>query len=169
MSPRDPAVEDVADCTIHHPQRSALIAAAAVVVLDQSTKQWALSQLADGRVVDLIWTLRLRLVYNYGAAFGSFQRLGPVLAVLALAAAAALLAGVAPRAPSGAVAVALGCVAGGALGNVADRIFRAGRGFLGGAVVDFVDVQWWPVWNVADMGVVVGSAAWVWCARRRRD
>ncbi|MYE56713.1 MAG: signal peptidase II, partial [Acidimicrobiaceae bacterium] len=32
---------------------------------------------------------------------------------------------------------------------------------------DFIDVQWWPVWNVADMGVVLGGAALVWAAYRR--
>jgi signal peptidase II len=54
------------------------------------------------------------------------------------------------------VQVALGLIAGGALGNLADRAFRAGDGFMGGAVIDFIDVQWWPVWNVADMALVFG-------------
>ena len=45
---------------------------------------------------------------------------------------------------------------GGALGNLADRVFRAGDdGFLGGRVVDFIDLQWWPVFNVADIAVVL--------------
>jgi signal peptidase II len=55
------------------------------------------------------------------------------------------------------MAVALGLVVGGALGNLTDRAFRAGDGFLGGGVIDFVDLQWWPVFNVADSGVVVGA------------
>ena len=51
-----------------------------------------------------------------------------------------------------------------ALGNVLDRLFRAPlegspSGFMRGAVVDFIDVQWWPIWNVADMAVVVGAIA----------
>ena len=46
--------------------------------------------------------------------------------------------------------VGAGLVLGGALGNLLDRLFREGDGFLGGAVVDFVDLQWWPVFNVAD-------------------
>ena len=50
----------------------------------------------------------------------------------------------------------LGLVAGGALGNLGDRAFRSGDGFMGGAVVDFVDLQWWPVFNVADMALVCG-------------
>ena len=53
-------------------------------------------------------------------------------------------------------------VSGGAVGNLLDRAFRSGpagteAGFMGGAVVDFIDVQWWPIFNVADMGVVGGA------------
>ena len=54
-------------------------------------------------------------------------------------------------------AVAVGLVLGGALGNLIDRAFRGGGGFLGGAVVDFIDFQWWPIFNVADSCVVVGA------------
>ena len=54
-------------------------------------------------------------------------------------------------------AVAVGLVLGGAAGNLTDRAFRAGTGFLGGAVIDFIDVQWYPVFNVADMAVVGGA------------
>jgi len=52
--------------------------------------------------------------------------------------------------------VAVGMVIGGALGNVADRLFR-GDGWLHGSVIDFIDPQWWPIFNVADIGVVVGG------------
>ncbi len=145
---------------------AALVAAAAVVTLDQLTKWWALEALADDRVIDLVWTLRLRLVFNTGAAFSSFEGLGPLLGVAAVAVVAVLLLN--RRLVSGRwSAVATGSIAGGALGNLADRIFRADDGFLSGAVVDFIDVQWWPVWNVADMGVVLGGVAVVWAAYRR--
>jgi signal peptidase II len=53
------------------------------------------------------------------------------------------------------VAVALGLVLGGAFGNVGDRIFRS-PGFLRGAVVDFVDVGFWPVFNLADSAITCG-------------
>lgn len=145
---------------------AALASAAVVVVVDQLTKWWALATLDDGRVIDLVWTLRLRLVFNTGAAFSSFQGLGPLLGVAAVAVAAILLLN--RRLVSGRLsAVATGSIAGGALGNLTDRLFRSDDGFLGGAVVDFIDVQWWPVWNVADMGVVLGGAALVWAAYRR--
>ena len=60
--------------------------------------------------------------------------------------------------------VLVGLIIGGALGNVLDRLLRAPlgdepSGFMRGAVVDFIDVQWWPIWNVADMAVVVGAIA----------
>ena len=50
-------------------------------------------------------------------------------------------------------AVAMGLVLGGALGNLTDRVFRSN----GGAVVDFIDPQWWPIFNVADAAVVCGA------------
>ena len=150
----------------HRHDTAALLSAAAVVAVDQLTKWWALEALDGGRVIDLVWTLRLRLVFNTGAAFSSFQGLGPLLGVAAVAVAAALLLN--RRLLSGPwSAIATGCIAGGALGNLADRLFRSDDGFLTGAVVDFIDVQWWPVWNVADMGVVLGGAALVWHAYRR--
>ena len=54
-------------------------------------------------------------------------------------------------------AIAAGAVAGGAIGNLLDRVLRDGPGLLGGRVVDFIDVQWWPVFNVADIGICVGA------------
>jgi signal peptidase II len=136
-----------------------VVTAATVVVADQLTKWWALRAL-DDNTIDLFWTLRLRLVFNTGAAFSLVQGLGPVLALGAVAIVVVLL-WIGRVAPNRATAIAFGLIAGGALGNLADRLFRSGEGFLGGAVVDFIDVQWWPVWNVADMAIVVGAAALV--------
>ena len=45
---------------------------------------------------------------------------------------------------------------GGAIGNLVDRLFR-GDGWLARPVVDFIDLQWWPIFNVADMAIVVGG------------
>lgn len=166
MNSTGPADEPVTEPTSHRHHKAALLTALAVITLDQITKQWAVQALDNRHVIDVIWTLRLRLVRNSGAAFGSFQGAGPMLGVLAIAVVVILLTRFTPRAANRWVAVASGCIAGGAVGNVADRLFRSGDGFLGGAVIDFIDVQWWPVWNVADMGVVLGAAVWLWCARR---
>jgi len=140
-----------------HPRRVLLAAvAAAVLALDQLTKWWALEHLSNGRVVEVVGTLRLRLTFNTGMAFSLAGGFAPWIAVVALAVVVFLIwqgRSVATR--SG--AVALGLVLGGALGNLADRAFRGDGGFFDGAVVDFIDLQWWPVFNVADMGVVVGG------------
>jgi signal peptidase II len=52
--------------------------------------------------------------------------------------------------------IAVGLVIGGAAGNVIDRLFRS-PGWLRGAVIDFIDLQWWPIFNVADMAITVGG------------
>jgi signal peptidase II len=131
--------------------------AAAVLVLDQLTKAWAVAALGDGRTIDLVGSLRLRLHYNYGAAFSLSDGRGPLISLLALVVVAVLLrTGRQTARPT--MAVALGMVVGGALGNLADRAFRAGDGLLGGGVVDFVDLQWWPVFNLADSAIVAGAA-----------
>jgi signal peptidase II len=53
--------------------------------------------------------------------------------------------------------VLFGAIAGGAIGNLLDRLLRADDGFMSGGVVDFIDFQWWPIFNVADMAVVCGA------------
>ncbi len=132
-----------------------LAVAAAVVVLDQLTKWWAVSTLTD-QTIDVVWKLRLILVENRGTAFSLTQSGGPVITLLALAVVGGLLwysRGVQSRW----ALVALGLIAGGAIGNLVDRAFRGDAGFMQGAVIDFIDVQFWPVWNVADMGVSIGA------------
>jgi signal peptidase II len=127
--------------------------AAVVVVADALTKQWALSALADGPI-DLFGPVRFALTRNKAGAFGLGGAFIPFLAVAALALVLYLVVSgsATERMP---VAVALGLILGGALGNVADRIFRA-PGSLQGAVVDFVDVGFWPVFNVADSAITCG-------------
>lgn len=130
---------------------------ALVVVLDQLTKWWALEALTQPtRIVDLVWTLRLRVIYNTGTAFSLTSDSGPVVSVIALGVVGFLLwSGRRQRSPW--VMAAHGLVVGGTLGNMVDRLFRDGNdGFLGGAVVDFVDLQWFPVWNLADAALTIG-------------
>jgi signal peptidase II len=130
--------------------------AAVVLALDQLTKSWVVSALGDGHVVDLVGSLRLRLIINHGSAFSLTDGRGALISILALAVVAVLLR-TGRHAAGAPMAVALGLVVGGALGNLTDRAFRAGDGFMGGGVVDFVDLQWWPVFNLADSAVVVGA------------
>jgi signal peptidase II len=51
--------------------------------------------------------------------------------------------------------VGFGLVVGGAAGNLADRMRR-------NAVVDFIDLGWWPVFNLADAAIVIGTAVVLW-------
>ena len=133
----------------------AFAAAVAVVVgLDQLTKQLALSGLDDGPI-DLIGSLRLSLTFNDSAAFNMGGGRTTWIAVLALGVSCVLLV-LGLRAERRMVALGYGVVLGGALGNIVDRAFRDGDGVLGGRVVDFIDVQWWPVFNVADAALWVG-------------
>jgi signal peptidase II len=129
--------------------------AATVIAVDQLTKWWALRTLQT-RSIHLFWTLRLALTRNTGAAFSRFGGQGPLIGVLALGVVGFLLwqgRSVSSRTGS----FALGLVLGGAIGNLVDRALRDGGGFMQGAVVDFIDPQWWPVFNVADACVVVGA------------
>jgi signal peptidase II len=129
--------------------------AAAVLAADQLTKWWAVETL-DNRTIDLVWTLQLRLTINYGSAFSVARGRGAIISLLALAVVAVLLRSGRYATRPG-MAVAIGMVFGGALGNLIDRAFRAGDGLLGGGVVDFIDLQWWPVFNIADAAIVVGA------------
>ncbi len=143
--------------------------AALVVVVDQLTKWWAVHALGDGHIIDLVWTLRFNLVRNSGAAFSTGRGLGPLLGLGAVVVVVVLIRlGRVYRSPG--TALALGAVLGGAVGNLIDRAVREGSGrFLGGYVIDFIDVQWWPVWNVADMAIVCGGIALAWLVSREAD
>lgn len=132
------------------------VVAVAVIVVDQLTKWWAVAALTDGPV-PVLGSLQLRLVRNEASAFsiGGGSAWGPFVTLAGFVIIAGLLWFL--RSSSGRLAaVAVGLVIGGAVGNLIDRAARSDRGFMGGGVVDFVDLGWWPVFNVADAAVVVG-------------
>ena len=128
-----------------------------VILLDQVTKSWAVSALADGHVIHVIGSLQFSLGFNSGFAFSQGQGMGPLVGIFAIIAVLFLLRAV-RKATTQLSAMALCAIIAGALGNIADRIFR-GEGWLHGRVVDFIDVQWWPVFNVADSSITVGACA----------
>lgn len=133
-----------------------LTTSAVVIAVDQLTKLWAVSSL-DDRTIDGPWGSGLRLVYNRGSAFSFGEGFGPVFGVLALVISIAMVF-VVKQIDRRTVVFGLGLIQGGALGNVIDRLFRDGDGFLGGAVIDFLEVgDWWPVFNIADAAIVVGA------------
>jgi signal peptidase II len=133
--------------------------ASATLAVDQLSKWWALNALADHHVIPVVWTLQFALHENTGAAFSmgrdsTWIKFMPLLVLVAVG----VVVWRGRSQLTWPAAVSVGLIVGGAVGNLLDRAFRTdGGGLLSGGVVDFIDVQWWPVFNVADMGVVVGS------------
>lgn len=130
-----------------------------VVLADQLTKHWAVNALSDQRPRHVIWTLQWNLSFNSGMAFSQAQGIGPIIGVVALVVIAGLALSV-RKLDSTLLAVAMALVAAGAIGNLSDRIFR-GDAWLRGAVVDFIDFQWFPIFNIADSAITIGGILFV--------
>jgi signal peptidase II len=134
-----------------------LYAAAAIVyALDRLTKVLAETQLSGRPPVEIVpGVIELTFTTNPGGAFGLF---GGAAWLFVLASVVVIVAVVASsrNLPSRLAAISLGLVLGGALGNLTDRVLR-GPGFSG-EVVDFIDFQVWPVFNLADSAIVIGAA-----------
>lgn len=133
--------------------------AAAVVGLDQATKAWAASALDDRSIEVLGDAVRFHLARNSGSAFSLFTGWAPALAIVALVLVVVLVR-MGRRETDPWLLVALGLVLGGALGNLADRLFRA-PGLLEGSVVDFIDIGAWPTFNLADVAITLGAVGLV--------
>jgi len=132
-----------------------LLIAAVIVGLDQLSKHWAVSQLNDGHTVHVLWTLQFNLAFNGGMAFGRGQGLGPVIGVIATVVVVVLVLSLRQSENKMSI-IGVGLIVGGAMGNIIDRLFR-GDAWLHGKVVDFIDFQWFPIFNVADICVNVGG------------
>lgn len=135
-----------------------LLSAVVVLAADQGSKYWILNvlKLEELRQVVLLPVLNLTMVWNQGVTFGMLHGLG-AWSHLALAAMALVVVGVLAnwlrRAESAMVALSIGAIMGGAVGNVIDRLRF-------GAVVDFIHAHIgtlsWYVFNVADAAIVCG-------------
>ena len=138
-----------------------LAAAIAVVVLDQLSKAAVRGYFAGhvaGEHEQVTPFFNIVLIYNRGMSFGLFNGAGGLNALLFSLVAAAIVTVLIywlSRVESPLLAVAIGLIIGGAIGNVIDRIRL-------GAVVDFLDFHigsWhWPAFNVADSAICVGVA-----------
>ncbi len=144
--------------------RPGLIALVATLVVDQAFKVFMLQVvgITSGQTITILPVLDLVMAWNYGVSFGMFQQdslFGQWALVLFKVAAVALIGWWLWRAESPMTAVALGLIAGGAVGNGLDRV-------LYGAVADFfafhiTTASWqfqWYVFNLADVGIVAGVA-----------
>jgi len=120
-----------------------------VVVLDQAAKAAVERNLVPGEDVEVLGPVELTLTHNTGVAFGLAGG-GGVRLVLLTAVALAVVGYVFSRDPTRpGLWVAAGLLAGGALGNLADRIRT-------GSVTDYVQIGNWPAFNLADVAVTLG-------------
>lgn len=135
--------------------RLAFWAAAGVAwAVDVATKVWAAAELDDRSVALLGGGLLLRESRNTGAAFSIGTGSTVLISLVGIAVVAGILVYV-RRVGSRLQTVGLGLVAGGALGNLTDRLFRS-PGPLRGGVVDWLDLGWFPSFNAADSAITVG-------------
>lgn len=164
----EPAVADP-------PRRLGLLLVVGTVIfaLDLASKVIVVATLSDRPPVRLLGGLiYLTEARNTGAAFGLAEGMTVVFTLVATAVIVVILR-TAPRLRSTGWAWALGLIAGGALGNLVDRVFRSPGVFRGG-VVDFVSIldpagQVWPIFNVADSAIVCGGLLGVLLALRGID
>ena len=131
--------------------------AAAALLIDQLSKQWALSALSDGRSLTVIrGGLSFTLVRNPGASLGFGSGATWMFSLLAMVVCVGLVV-LALRTTSYAWTLTLAFAFAGALGNLVDRVAYA-DGFLDGKVVDFIDYGW-SVGNIADIYLVIVGVA----------
>lgn len=140
--------------------RRAAIAAALFMALDQVTKQIVVSSIHRGDSINVFFGIDLTYVRNTGVAFGAFAGGGALVSILTIGALTLLIVYFAVRADTPWLWLPVGIIAGGALGNLADRA-------RDGAVIDFIDPVFWPAFNIADMGIVLGILGLLYVVDRR--
>lgn len=141
-----------------------LLTAIAVFAVDHATKWLVVQHLALNDEFPDGGAITIHRVQNRGAAFGLFPQLQALFLVAAVVVSAYILVVGRRHAEGWIRQVMLGLVLGGAAANAVDRLFQ-------GYVVDFIDLHRWPVFNVADMAIVVGILAgvgWVWFSPSQR-
>lgn len=146
----------------------ALYATAAVVyALDRMTKLWVEAALAGRAPIEIVpGVLSFNYTTNSGGAFG-LGRSAPWVFAGATVLVSVVIVFVSFRLDRRPLALALGLILGGALGNLTDRILN-GPG-LSGSVIDFIDLQVWPVFNLADASIVVGAILLAMSSARRKE
>lgn len=130
--------------------------AALVLALDQLTKRWVSTSLPEGTwwsPLPGLWRV-FRIVHttNSGAAFGIFPNQGSLFILIAVVVVLAIVL-YQRRLPAGGwlIRLTLGLQLGGAVGNLLDRLHY-------GYVIDFIDIGFWPIFNLADASIVMGVA-----------
>lgn len=125
--------------------------------VDIATKMVAVATLDPANPPRLLGgLLRLRLIRNPGAAFSFGESATLVFSMFAIAVLGFVLVFLLPRVAHRGWAIAFGLLTAGVLGNLGDRVFRE-PGVLRGHVVDFLQIPYWPIFNVADMCVTAAA------------
>ena len=128
-----------------------LVTAALVIGVDHLTKWIVVQHLPLHGVIGAGAPISIDHVENSGAAFGLFPQFQWLYLIVAAIVVTYILV-VGQRYGTNAFRqVLLGLILGGAVSNGIDRLAQ-------GRVVDFIDLHWWPVFNVADMSIVIGIA-----------
>lgn len=127
-----------------------------LILLDQASKWWIQWKLIPGQSVPIVpGVLHFTLSFNSGIAFGLFPQFGEMFLWVSLAiVSAVLIYYLRLSAPTGWTTAIASLLAGGALGNVLDRV-RLGH------VVDFIDFRVFPVFNLADTAVTCATVLWI--------
>jgi signal peptidase II len=133
-----------------------------VVAADQAAKAVIEANLVPGEDVDVLGPLGLTLSHNRGVAFGIAGGAGVRLVLFTLVALAVIVFLFARNPTRPWMWVATGLLAGGALGNLADRV-RAD------AVTDFIDLPPWPPFNLADVCITCGVVLLVFIYLREAE
>ncbi len=127
-----------------------------VIAVDQGSKWWISSTFGPGEsraIIDgVLW---LTYVQNEGAAFSMLQGKVLFFIIASVIVVAALAIWVVVKRPPRGLALILGLLSGGAAGNLIDRLRLM-------HVIDFFDLHWWPIFNIADMAIVIGGGLLLW-------
>ncbi len=134
----------------------------AVLLLDQVTKALVRRDVELGSARDVFPLVDLVHSRNRGVAFGAFEDSTALVVLLIAVAIAALVAYFATHLDRPLVWLPTGLLAGGAIGNVVDRIRE-------GFVTDFIKLPSWPAFNVADGAITLGVLALVLVVEGKRD
>jgi len=138
-----------------------LIITISIVFIDRASKHFIDELLDLGESIPVIKDVfHITLVHNTGIAFGFFKDQGIVFIVIPVIAIILLIFNIYyykqnDEALSHTYIIGFSLILGGAIGNLIDRI-------IFGYVIDFIDVRFWPVFNVADSAITVGAAIIAW-------
>ncbi len=128
-----------------------LASALGTLLLDQATKAVVLSVMSVGESIPVVaGVFHITYIVNTGGVFGMFPGGSGVITAISILVILAMVVFARRPLRGKYLPVALGFALGGALGNLVDRLR------LGG-VVDFLDLRVWPIFNVADMGLVMAA------------